>query len=464
MNPRLKTLLRLTVALAPLLCGAAGLASASAAPDSQQDYWAQFDRRDWDAAARAAEQLVAAARERAKEEPLRLAQTLVLLANAQLGKADYVNAERTYREALTLVERNAGHASAELLDPLRGLGYTLAGAGRHEEALPYLDRALLITHRAHGLFDISQQGLLRQLATTLTRLGQPEEAERHVNYLLRVAERAYGTQDPRFASTLSLVGSWHNEVGNFVPARLSYRNAVEILSKKLGDNDVALIEPLRGYAQTFTQELLYSTLWIRTFRPDAQPSLNADGTVEDFRPLNPRFLSIEGERALERAVAILDAKPDAPRELAIATLLQVGDWFQIKHQSEKALAYYKRVWTLSHAGAEPQDAQSEATLPLSFPVRLYYPTPQAAVRNLRVPDELVDARFVQVDFTVRADGAVTDANIAEHDASNRQAADTLEAVRVARYRPKFVAGEPAESPGMQHREVFRIRKEAPGGS
>ena len=79
--------------------------------------------------------------------------------------------------------------NAALLDPMRGLGYTFAATGRHAAAAALLDRALLVSRRNHGLFDISQQGVLRQLATSLTKLGRAPEAERHMNYLLRVAEQ-----------------------------------------------------------------------------------------------------------------------------------------------------------------------------------------------------------------------------------------------------------------------------------
>ena len=38
-------------------------------PESQQEYWAQVDRKDWSAAIAAGEQLVAAARAQTPQEP-----------------------------------------------------------------------------------------------------------------------------------------------------------------------------------------------------------------------------------------------------------------------------------------------------------------------------------------------------------------------------------------------------------
>src|SRR5262249_52695569 len=117
-------------------------------PESEQEYWAQIDRQDWSAAVTAAEQLVAAARDKAPPQPLVLADALVLLGNAQYGAKNYDAAEKAYTESLQTVEQHAGAASPKLLDPLRGLGYTLAATNRHKEAVPPLERALLIDRRS----------------------------------------------------------------------------------------------------------------------------------------------------------------------------------------------------------------------------------------------------------------------------------------------------------------------------
>jgi TonB family protein len=107
------------------------------------------------------------------------------------------------------------------------------------------------------------------------------------------------------------------------------------------------------------------------------------------------------------------------------------------------------------AAAEPQ--------PLSFPVRLYYPTPSHATRNMLLPAERVDERFVEVQFTVSSLGEVSGAKITDANGTPREAADTLSAIRAARFRPKFVDGEPVETLGVTNREVFRTRKEGVDG-
>jgi TonB family protein len=441
-------------------------------PESQQEYWAQIDRKDWSAAVAAAEQLVTAARTNATQQPLALAEALTLLGNAQLGARNFDAAVTAFNESLQITEARAGAASAKLLDPLRGLGYTLAAAERHKEAIPPLERALLIDRRSFGLYDMGQQKVLRQLADSLVKIGRPEDAQRHVAYLVQLGERVYGKRDPRQVPILCFAAGWHGDLGDFISARAIYRTAIAIVENKLGPNDLATVEPLRGLASTYTQELYFSTLGLRTQTLDRTPT-SADGNSNLQRELNPRFLASEGEKALERAVKVLDGQPPSAYDTLLETLIQTGDWFQIKHIPEKALPYYRRAAALSdtisaHEAAMPPPFGARGKIvvdasPLSFPVRIYYPTPSQATRNLTLPAEQVDERFVAVQFTVTDSGDVEDAKITEANGTQRESADTLAAIRAARFRPKFVNGEPVETTGMTNREVFRTRKESVNG-
>ena len=443
-------------------------------PESQQEYWAQVDRKDWSAAISAGEQLVAAARAQTPQEPLALAEALSLLGNAQFGAKDYIAAEKAFTESLQTVEQHAGGASVKLLDPLRGLGYTLAAAGRHNEAVPQLERAVLIDRRSHGLYDIGQQTMLRQLAESLSKLGRVDEAERHIMYLVQLAERVYGRRDPRQVPILCFVGGWRADAGDFVGARAIYRHALALVDQKLGPKDPAAVKPLRALAESYTQEVYYSTLGIKTQGP--RMPTDATGDSNESKPLNPRYLGNEGADVLERAMTILEAQPPSAHDTLVQTLIQAGDWYQIKHQPEKALPYYRRAAALNATlggAAETPPAETTTTTtptaatsepaPLSFPVRVYYPSPTRVTRTTLLPAEQVNERFVEVQFTVTNSGEVSDAKVTDANGTPREVSETLQAIRAARFRPKFVNGEPVATTGMTNREVFRTRKETADG-
>lgn len=430
------------------------------APASQQEYWAQFDRKDWAAAIASAEQLVATSRPASPATALPLSEALTLLGNAQLSSGNLVAAEAAFAESLKLAEQQGGGGNSRLVDPLRGLGYTLAAEGKHAQAVPYMDRALILSRRNAGLFDISQQGLLRQLGTSLTALGQTPDAERHMLYLLRVGEHAYGADDPRMAPLHCIVGDWYAQLGQMDTARQNFRAALGIVERKLGRNNIATVEPLRALANSYAREILLSH-YGAVIRSERLPS-NVDGTGGDNEPLNPRFLNADGERALIRALKVLDTNRDdgnakGSDETLIATLLDAGDWFLMKQQPAKALPYYERAATLMDGQDASADHPKEAAL--GFPRQIYYPIPSLATRNLQRPPDESEEHFVQVEFTVRRDGSIANEHITDQNATDRQISQTLEAIRSARYRPKFVDGKPVDTPQVSYRQVFIQRKE-----
>lgn len=434
----------ISLAAEPVDRGAAALPEYSVHADS-----------DWDARVAAAQARVAAARAKADAEPLDLVKALTALGDAQLGKGDYASAEVGYIEALRLAGQHVNRNSVTLLDPLRGLGYAQAASGQHNAAIPNLQRALLISRSSFGVFDIGQQGLLRRLARSLTALGRHADAEDHMFYMLRVAEHVYGAGDPRVVPVFCDVGDWYSEVGKFRQARIVFQVALNIVEAASGEDELAAVVPLRALASTYMREASYPASGLRA--KDPRYSADVDSTGSEVRPKSPRDLSPNGERALQRALEILDTAPVASRQTLIATLVQMGDWFQIRQLPAKALPYYKRAWQM--IAAEPGSADAHAQL--NFPVRVYYPAPLLASTNLTLAPEEVDVRYVQVEFTVRQDGTVADAKVVDHDTTGRIAADTLIAIRAARFRPKFVDAEPVSTSAMSYREVFRTRKQEP---
>lgn len=448
--------LSLMLSFATLLFPAAAAPPPLKRPEAQQEFWSRYDKKDWSAAIDEARRLVEAARADAKQQPLALANALTLLGNAQLSGGDKASAEASYREALQVTEVQVGAASPSILDPLRGLGYTLALLDRHQEAIPYLERALVISRRSFGLFDMSQQGMLRQLAASLTQSGKVLEAEKQMLYLLRVGERVYGERDPRLSPLLCIIGDWYVDTGNFLLGRDRYREAQQIVERKLGKNDPAVVEPLRSLARSYMQEIYFITQGYQSLSEKAPFDFQGSG---EAKAVNPKYISSDGEKALERALKILEARPDTTPLLLTDTLIQLGDWFQLKHQPEKSMVYYRRA--ASSAASIDTSSPEAAAAPLSFPVRIYYPMPPLAMRNRQLSPAQIDEKYVAVQFTVTDTGDVQDAKVIEQNGTTRQASEALQAIRAARYRPKFVNGEPVETEGMVNREVFKMRKPQP---
>ena len=83
------------------------------------------------------------------------------------------------------------------------------------------------------------------------------------------------------------------------------------------------------------------------------------------------------------------------------------------------------------------------------------------MRNRQLAPEQIDEKYVAVQFTVTGTGEVQDAKVIEQNGTTRQASEALQAIRAARYRPKFVNGEPVDTEGVINREIFKMRKPQP---
>jgi TonB family protein len=450
-NPRLRAIC-IVAPLVAALVPCAHSFDTNEPPASEQEYWAQIERREWDQAVLVAEKLVESARLRANEAPFELAEALTLLGAAYIPKQNWLGAQAAYSEALQIVEPRIVASQERLLEPLRGMGYTLAYAGKHAEAIPYLERALLVSRRTHGLFNLDQQGLLRELARSLARVGRYAEAEQQMLYYVRIGEHAYGRKDPRMADFYDVLGDFYLQARHIGAARDAYLKALAVVERKLGRNDLATVAPLRSLAESYRQELMLVLSRARS-ATERRPDPNAQGFG---RPANPRHLGDEAERALKRALKTLDAHPTKSTPLLFDTLLDMGDLHMIRNQANNALEYYRRAaGLLNEFNGE---AGMAARAKLSFPVQLYYPLPPAAMRNLqRAPEELED-RFVHVAFTVDADGSVRDARLVEANTPERYIDETLDAVRAARYRPKFANTEPVATHDVGLRQIFKVRK------
>ncbi|HEY0680892.1 MAG TPA: tetratricopeptide repeat protein [Steroidobacter sp.] len=351
-------------------------------------------------------------------------------------------------EALQLAQQQASGSGVTLVAPLRDLAYALARAGQHREAIPHLERALSIVRVNYGVFDLRQIELLKQLAASLSAVGRDAEAQEHMLYAVRAAEKNYGSPDVRVVPAYCDLGNWFADSGKFRESRMAYQVALNIVEASAANDNLAAVEPLRDFAASFMRELSHPATVRREHMPPAFGGIN---TILKTEVESPRELAAAAEHSLREALRILDGNPRASTDQLIDTLVQTGDWFQIRKAPAKALPYYQRAWRLIESNAEQVSPGSR----LDIPVRVYYPTPLIA-RNPPAPE--VELRYVELEFDVEADGSVSKARVVEHDTLDKYAADVLAAMQEARFRPKFIHGNPVTTRAVSYRQVLRLSR------
>jgi hypothetical protein len=160
-----------------------------------------------------------------------------------------------------------------------------------------------------------------------------------------------------------------------------------------------------------------------------------------------KMLRPDGEQALRRAAQLAESS-SLPAERRVAVLLQVGDWFQAKARSRTAQRYYASAerWARRTGGAED---------PFAAPVQVLYPVPPLALRNRLAREQAPMERYIEVEFTVRADGRVDGERVIAREPGKSAADETLEALQAARFRPRVLDGTTLDTEGVRFRQAFR---------
>jgi tetratricopeptide (TPR) repeat protein len=325
----------------------------------------------------------------------------------------------------------------------------LVAAGQHAQAIEVLTQAVSILRRSGGLYDARQSALLNQLVDLYSLQGDIDEAIAALAYTERVSEHAHGRQSMLHATTLADIGAWHCRLGRFDSGRERFRRSIARLRTQ---GDERLIGALLGLAGCSLHELAAEGVATAPGSLDFYrgPVLSANRMSigsPAFQHRVQKILRPDGEQALRYAAQLAETVTLTPERRA-AVLLQAGDWFQAKDRTRAAHRYYASAqrWVRRSAGAED---------PLAAPVQVLYPVPTLALRGGSRRESSTAQRFVEAEFTVRSDGHTDRVRVVTREPGKSAADDTLQALQVARFRPRMTDGVAVDTEGVRFRQAFR---------
>jgi hypothetical protein len=171
-------------------------------------------------------------------------------------------------------------------------------------------------------------------------------------------------------------------------------------------------------------------------------------------PYSPTATAGEGQKSLDRAVAIATERTD-PSPVQIADVrTQYGDWYQTRGEPVRALPQYLEAW---QSGRKvPYQGKTLADALFAKPVLLQYVRPEGWDRFSGRPSAEVLLKTVLLDVTVAADGHATDIKVVDDFGDKRRADQARAAAATARYRPRFENGQPVDTPHVQFVQVFQV--------
>lgn len=366
---------------------------------------------------------------------------------AQLRVGDLDAAEASFDHALELLEDRVGIVSRRLIAPLAGLGAVQAARGNHALAADSLQRALAISRRANGLFNIDQMELLESLIENYTAAGNKPGIERERRYALQIVQQEYGFDDPRTIPAIVRLAEWYEKTDRYALARAQWQRVVDVASRESGGRNTATILGLVGIARNHRLQFVLNPESLEsaqvsvdpwTGRPDPFPVLR-----ESAGPIKP---DRQGESAALEALKLLDETPDPPKTLLAQVLTELGDWYVTTGKIDTALPYYQRAWPLfaeTMAAGEPN--------PLAVPRPLLYRPPAAAVRNRDHPDVELAASSFEFTMNISATGETDRVTLVSNggDSDDYRAAQIRRSLSRALFSPRFEDGQPVATEGYR---------------
>jgi TonB family protein len=180
---------------------------------------------------------------------LELASVLIKLGTLKQEMSSYAEAEEFFRKALDVSERALGSYDLGLVPALTGLGTARILHGAPEQAEPVLARALTIAESHLG----EDHPDLVILINDLTRLYLKQSAYSFAEPLLLrllAMKRSKGEDHPEVATVLASLAAVRQALGRYEAAEQLWRRVLSIRERTLAPNHFSLATSLEHLAET----------------------------------------------------------------------------------------------------------------------------------------------------------------------------------------------------------------------
>lgn len=367
------------------------------------------------------------------------------LGATQYQLADYPAAEASYRKSLELLESTQGISSRRLVVPIAGLGAVYAAQDQHQVAAELFDRALAVSRRADGLFNLQQLPLIDQAADSRYAINDYGGAEREHLYALKVAEQNYGYGDTRTLPPLLDLGAFYESLREFIAARNMYLRARDVALKP-GVYDPQAVRALNGIARSHRLQYTMDPDTLDSQRP-AYDEVTGEMVAKVYKEsrVPPPAADRTGLKAAQTALELLRSTSDPPDALLTETLIELGDWYQATSRPEISTPYYAEAAAIFDAQVE---ADPLAGHPLKAPRMVFYRPPLSASRGLNTLSGQYVIRKAVFSFSVTEKGEPIDITVVSTDMEEGQVSQSQRAVGKAIYSPRFVDGQPVSTAGV----------------
>lgn len=263
-------------------------------------------------------------------------QSLQILATALASQAEYGEAERLLRQAMSLEDKSEAWVSTTQANTRHSLAAILRAQGKLTQAEQLLRESITNTNKTLGPEHPAQANLLLELAAVLNRQGKHKEAEALARQSASLLEKTLAPGHPAHALLTNVLTATLTAQGKYSEAEELAKRALASIEQSLGTehpaygdalHEVATIRLMQG-RHAEAEELLWHSLSIKERTrgqnsSDLCPTLAHLGMVLFLRDNAPA-----GEQHLTRALKIAQStiEPRDPMHAQLLALLAMAQF------------------------------------------------------------------------------------------------------------------------------------------
>ncbi len=368
------------------------------------------------------------------------------LGATQVKLGNFTAAETNYIKSLELLEANQGISSRRLIVPLAGLGATYAAMDQHGKAAQLIDRALAVSRRADGLFNLNQLPLINLTADSRYAIGDYGAAERERQYALKVLEQNYGYADSRVIPAALSLGEFYESLQEYPAARAMYLRVRDVALKETGTYNVVGVRAMVSICRTHRLQYTMDPDSLDDHLPSSRDPISGElvGRVYRESRVPPPAADRTGLKSAEQAVEILRAATDPPKDLFAEALLELADWYQTTSRPQQAIPLYAEASTLYSTGEFTGKGN-----PLVAPRMIFYRAPLSSKRGVGNTTTQMQIRSTVFSFVVSENGETQDIQVVSTEMEEGQLSQARRAISRAIYSPRFENNQAVRTEGVQ---------------
>ena len=376
-----------------------------------------------------------------------------------------------YKDAIEALESSQGVYGSDISEQLDALGTSLQKLGDHNEAIDVFKRGVHLTRISEGLYTPNQIRMVEKQIYSHAVLGQWLEVDKRQSYLYWLGTMNYTSDDPQILPTYSRMARWHMQAYRMQLGRDKEKNtehllkaygliekSIDIMEGQEVINETQMVAELRAlvlanYLFATYQRVMPERIPQQFIRSSAYntPEINHSMLVID-QYIHRSFRS--GKRAIDKVINIYEQSETAEPWQVVKAKVQLGDWLFMFNKRDAAFAEYQAAYGLLQQFEETHPQLDKLfERPVALPNQELMnssgyeqaQTAKAAIDN--------DAKYVLASFDVTPQGRASNIEIIESNPPDNISArsQVKQSLRVAKFRPRFVEGEPALTEKMQLR-------------